>query len=213
MRYLLLLVLAVAACAPAPEPAPSRPPLPTATVAAADTDRILLTPGEAGRLTAKVGLVEQPFSTFEAADWMRDTPAGCAQAVYPIMATSYSEGDVHGVTMRDGKNLPRLTEAVVHYATAAAAQRQLNRLTDVLKRCAATTVTVVTTGFDNVWKTRDVGTIEQGVTLASGLDDHDWVCHRAVALRANVILDVQACAGDGPDPTPNLIDAMTEKMR
>jgi hypothetical protein len=216
MRYLLpVIALTLAACGADPEPeAPPRPPLPTATVAAGDLDRILLTPTEAGKVIAKVGLVEQPFSDVEAADGMHDDPAGCAQAVYPIMAAAYDPPvAVHGVTMRDAKNIPRLTEAVVSYDTPADAQRQIDRLTDVLKRCAATTVTVVTSGFDNVWHTRDVGSVEQGATLASGLDDHDWLCHRAIAARANVVLDVQACAGDGPDPTPHLIDAMTEKMR
>ena len=115
--------------------------------------------------------------------------------------------------MRDAGNIPRLTQAAIAYGTADDAQRQLDRLTGILNRCAATTVTVATSGFDNVWKTRDTGVVEQGATLASGLDGNDWLCHRAIALRANVILDVQACAGDGPDPTPNLIDAMTERMR
>lgn len=216
MRVLLALsAVALSACSAAPEIPPPRPPLPSATVTPADLERILLTPAEAQPIIAKVGLVAQPFSDFEAGDGMRDEPRGCAEAVYPVMASAYTDSGprtVHGVTMRDAMNIPRLTEAVIAYDMTTEAQRQLSRLTDDLKRCAGTTVTVDTGSFDNVWRTRDVGAIEQGATLASGLDDHDWLCHRAIALRANVILDVQACAGDGPDPTPNLIDAITEKM-
>jgi len=212
-RLLPVVALTLAACGADPEPeAPPRPALPTATVAAADLADVLLTPAEAQPLIAKIGLVAQPFSDVERGDGMRDDPAGCAAAVYPVMAGAYPDGTVQGVTMRDADNLLRLTEAAVGYDTAAAAQRRLDGLIALLNRCAATTVTVTTTAFDNVWRTREVGTVDQGSTLAAGLVDHDWVCHRAVALRANVILDVHACAGDGPDPTPHLIDAITEKM-
>lgn len=207
---------ALVACGGDPEPAaPPRPPLPTTRVAAADLDRLLLTPKEAQPIIAKVGLVPQVFLDFEPGDGMRDEPEGCANAVYPVMADAYSDSGPHtvsGVIMRDAKDIPRLTEAVIAYDMVTEAQRQLTRLTNELKRCASTTVTVVTTGFDNVWHTRTVTDLEQGAALAAALDDHDWVCHRAVALRANVIVDVQACAGDGPDPTPNLVDAITEKM-
>lgn len=222
MRFLLpAAALALTACGSSSEPAPEpwRPPLPTATVAAADLEPILLTPNEAQPLIAKVGLVAQPFTGFEHADGMRDQPRGCAEAVYPAMATAYADGGphtVHGIVMRDARGMPRLTETAVAYDTVSDAQQQLNRLTNDMKRCANTTVTVViggADGFDNVWHTRDVGEIEQGTTLASDMGaEYDHVCHRAIALRANVILDVQACAGDGPDPTPNLIDAITEKM-
>lgn len=140
-RLLPVVALTLVACGgdPDTEAAPPRPPLPSATVAAADLDRILLTPKEAQPIIARVGLVPQPFLDFEPGDGMRDA-----------------------------NDIPRLTEALIAYDTASGASRQLARLTDELRRCASTTVTVVTSGFDNVWY--------------------------------------------GPDPTPNLVDAITEKM-
>lgn len=219
MKRLLPLVLVLAACAstPEPKPTPQGPPLPTATMTGADLERVLLTPKEAQPVVAKVGLVAaKTFTDLDPAENARDEPAGCAGAVYPAQASSYVDSrrdSLYGMQFRDKFDIPRLTQVAVAFPSVSDAARQLTRLNDDLKRCADTTVTITTDDFVNTWETRAVGEIEQGMTLTSRFGgEANWTCHHAIALRANVILDVQACNDDGPDPTPNIIDAITEKM-
>jgi eukaryotic-like serine/threonine-protein kinase len=105
-----------------------------------------------------------------------------------------------------------VAQTVSTYHDAAAAQTQLNKLLSNLRQCSGTTINATwPNGRTYPLAVEPLADAGNGITtVAHVLQSADRIyCVRAAAAKADVVIDVDTCSNDGPDPSQHAALAVT----
>lgn len=109
-------------------------------------------------------------------------------------------------------------QAVVAFGNAEAAKAFYDHALGVWKNCANRTINTrqvkVDGSVDEIWSVGPVS--DSGELLAIALlqqDDSDWTCQRALSVRKNIVIDVEACGhATAPATASALVNGIAKKV-
>lgn len=184
----------------APVPATTAEALPSLLLSAAD-------------LGARVGAAEMVVTREVSAPWNDSMhfqgpgESGCLAIAGAAQKSVYADSGwtaLHGQVLREPPGAAQwshfATQAVVLFPTAAAAQEFFSRSRNGWESCADRELNYAQQPApDQVWTVGPVRTDRDLLTVSrSQRSPEAWSCQRALTVRSNVAVDVEACSLDGP---------------
>lgn len=106
-----------------------------------------------------------------------------------------------------------VTQAVVHFPDADAAQAFLSESAKSWSRCDGTTLTYTGAERETVWSFSDFANTDGTLTMTqTRRHGQAWACQRALTVRSNVAIDTMVCGGDVTDEAADVAAGIAERM-
>jgi hypothetical protein len=204
--------------APAPAPASTTEAAPATDVPASALKGLLLTSAEIPGNAAGDDVVLEQEKTDLLDDSATIDAKDCLSAWAPAQAPVYAGSGFTGADVQILRGLNKqqwqagVIQAAVSFPTAAQAQQFVAAQTPQWGGCANRQFTVSPPGAaPQTWTFAEPKTADATTTLQANLAG-GGTCQRAIAVRGNVVIDVQACHAEPSDQAAAIVAAISAKI-
>ena len=178
---------------------------------------LLLTPDAIDSLLGTSGLMIDRDSS-EPLAGTADLPE-CMGMVAPAESAAYSQSGWVALRVQQlrqsGEQFQNdVTQAVVSFPSAAAANSFIDTATDRWSSCAGKSVSATLgDGLSQTWQVATPSNTDGMLTVSTTNPAVGWGCQRAVTARRNVVIDVRICSATGSSRAPDLATRIGQNIR